>query len=612
MWQSEKTLKKVTKSLNIFTMRIKSFLKSLFVVGLLGVFTLSLTACNSKFELDQSKLSPQGIALENYLPGDAMIVMTINKQDPAQKEKLDKLGQLFPEETVKKLYEDIVKNLQLELDQVELNFEEDILGAFGDNNRILFAMNGNLETTDENKKPTPEFYVASTFQDSEKMQTLIDKLAENGAKKGELFGATTLDDKDMYLAIYKDTILITNKENLRHEALKRMQNNEESLLNNDLYKEAQKGIPQNNFGDFYINYENYFDFVSQLQEGNYPFTFRKDVKMAVAMGLYAEDDGVRMLSSVANKGGFNLRDLTFHEPYLYAGIPGKNLIMYAEVYDFKKIIDMGLNMYEWDEDTSKEMRKAELLIKKTIDLDLKEDVLSWMDKGFAMVLQRNDSIIPAISFYVDASSNPEGAKKVVDLLDTAISQIYDQMLANPDPGMDIEKMVKKEVVQVGKSDMNKFSFDFTGMSDAELLAAGLPSGIFTEPIEFYYGLTNNNYFVISTYSGLDKEFGDGFVSVGSSLNVEEGRELIKDYPYNLSYISFEEAFKYVDQIFADMEKVEGPMDEKTREAYDTVKAFLAPFKYMIAADQKMQSATFLKMEAVASEEAPSDEAPAEL
>jgi hypothetical protein len=600
--QNEKTPKKVTKSLNIFTMRIKFFVKSLFVVGLLAVFALTLTACNSKFELDQSKLSPQGIALENYLPGDAMIVMTINKQDTAQKEKLDKLGTLFPEETVKNIYEDIVKNLQLELDQVELNFEEDILGAFGENNRILFAMNGNFEKTDEDKEPVPEFFIASTFQDSEKIQTLIDKLAENGGEKGELFGATTLDNKDMYLAVYKDTILITNKQNLRHEALKKMQNNEESLLNNELYKEAQKGIPQYNFGDFYINYENYFEFINALQEEDYPFTFRKDLKMAIAMGLYAEDEGVRMLSSVASKGGFNLRNLTFHEPYLYRGIPGKNLIMYAEVYDIKKIINMSLDVYEWDEETSKEMRKAELLIKKTIGIDLKEDILSWMDKGFAMVLQRNDSMVPAISFYIDAGSNPEGAKKIINILDTAISQIYDEMLANPDPGMNIEKMIKKEVVQVGKSDMNKFSFDFSAMSDAELLAAGLPSGIFTEPIEFYYGLTNNNYFVLSTYSGLDKDFGDGFVSVGSTLEVEEGRELIKDYPYNLSYISVEETFKYVDRIFADMEKVEGPMDEKDRKAYELVKAFLAPIKYMIAADQKMQSAAYLKIEGTVSAE----------
>lgn len=582
-------------------MRIKTFLKSLFVVGLLSVFTLTLTGCN-KYELPQSKLSPQGVGLENYLPKDVMMVMTINKQDPIQKEKLDQLGALFPEETVKKIYENFVKEVQLELDQVELSFEEDILAAFGENNRILFAMNGDFEQGEEDKKPNPELYIASTFQDAEKMQALIDKLAENGAEKGELFGAATLDDKDMYLAIYKDTILITNKENLRHEALKRMNNNEESILNNDLYKEANEQLPADNFGDFYMNYENYFNFVSQLQEEDYPFTFRKDMKMAIAMGLYAEDDGVRMLSSLANQGGFNLRDLTFHEPYLYAGIPGKNLIMYAEVYDFKKIVDMSLDMYEWDEETSKEMRKAELLIKKTLDLDLKEDVLTWMDKGFAMVLQRNDSMIPAFSFYIDASSNPEGAQKVIELLDTAISQVYDEVLANPDPGMDIEKMIKKEVVQVGKSDMNKFSFDFTGMSDAELLAAGLPSGIFTEPIEFYYGLTNNNYFVISTYSGLDKDFGEGFVSVGSTMEVSEGRELIKDYPYNLSYISFEEAFKYIDQIFTDMEKIEGPMEEDGREAYELIKAFLSPVKYMIAADQKMKSASFLKMQAVASGE----------
>jgi len=257
-------------------------------------------------------------------------------------------------------------------------------------------------------------------------------------------------------------------------------------------------------------------------------------------------------------------------------------------------MEISFDLYEFDEDTSKEMRKAERLVKKTIGLDLKEDLLSFMDRGFAMVIQRNDSIMPAISFYIDATSNPEGAQKVIDILDSAIQQAYDGMIASAEPGVEVEKMVNKSVVKVGNSDMNRFSFDFSGMSDEELLAAGLPSGIFTEPIEFYYGLTTNNYFVVSTYSGLDKDFGDGFVSVGSTVEVEEGRQYIEDYPYNLSYISIEEGFNYIDQIFAAMELVEGPMDDEDREAYELVRDFLSPIQYMIGGDQELMSAGFLR------------------
>jgi hypothetical protein len=577
-------------------MRIKFFLKSLFIVGLLAAFIFSLTGCN-KYELDESKLSDQGVALENYIPKDAMIMMTLNNKNELQKQKLDKLGSYFPQESVKKMYEGILEEAQMELDKTGINFEEDVKPIFGENYRVLMAMGGNPENLREDEMP--EMYIAATVQDTEKMQALINKLAEGEAEKGEQFGATTLDNEteDSYLALYKDTILLTNKQNIRHSALKRMNNNEESILSNELYKEAIKGLPQQNFADFYINYENYFELINQLQEEDYPLKLNQDLKMAIAMGLYAEDEGVRMLSNAVNKGKINFRDFTFHEPYLFRGIPGENLIMYTEVYDIKKIIEKSLEVYEWDEETSKEMRKAELLIKKTIGLDLKEDVLTWMDKGFAMVVQRNQSMIPAISFYVDASSNPEGAQEVLDLMDTAMQQAYDAMVANAGPEVDIAKIVKKEVVEVGSSEMNRFSLDFSNLTEQELLAAGLPSGIFTEPVELYYGLTNNDYFVVSTLTGLDKVFEeDEFVSVGSNMHVESGREFIKDYPYNLSYISVDEAFEYVDQILDDMEKVEGPMDEEGRKAYEMVRDFFEPIKYMIAGDQKMQSAAFLKMQ----------------
>ncbi len=588
-------------------MRIKFFLKSLFIVGLLVALVITLAGCN-KYELDDSKLSSQGVALENYIPKDAMIMMTLNKKNELQKQKLEKLGSYFPEETVSRIYDGILEEAQMELDKIGIKYEEDIKPIFGENYRVLMAMGGNPENLKEDEMP--EIYIAAIVNDTEKMQSLIDKLAEGEAEKGEQFGATTLDNKneDSYLALYKDTIILTNKQNLRHGALKRMNNNEESILSNELYKEAIKDLPQQNFADFYINYENYFELINQLQKEDYPLKLNQELKMSVAIALYAEDEGVRMLTNTANKGKLNFRDFTFHEPYLFRGIPGEKLIMYSEIYDLKKIIEKSLEIYEWDEETSKEMRKAELLIKKTIELDLKEDVLTWMDKGFAMVVQRNESMIPAISFYVDATSNPQGAQKVLDIIDTALQQAYDAMLANAGPGVNVAKIltdvVKKEVVEVGSSEMNRFSLDFSDMTEQELLAAGLPSGIFTEPVELYYGLTNNDYFVVSTYSGLDEVFAqDEFVSVASSMEVEQGGEFIKDYPYNLSYISVEEAFKYVDRVMEDMEKVEGPMDEESRKAYEMVHDFFAPFKYMIAGDGEMQSAAFIKMNKVADADA---------
>ncbi|MFC1810507.1 DUF3352 domain-containing protein [Patescibacteria group bacterium] len=584
-------------------MRLTKTFKSLFLVGLLIVSLAILTGCDDKTQLHESDLSQEGVALENYLPKDALFAITLNLNDEDQAEKLAKLGDKFPEETRKKIFEGILEELNKELERIDATLDEDLLPILGENPRVLLGMGSNFPDLEENPDEMPEMYVALTVDDPQAMIELNDKYLpiDPELSKGSEFGEVTYDfeksaEDSMYVAHYKDTIFMSNKKNIRHEALKRIKNNEESLLNHKLYKELYEKVMKPNFATFYINYEHYFDLIAQLEGEDYPMKFKEGFHMAIFMGLQADDDGVRMISMPAFENApFDMADFPMHEPYLHNGTPGKNLIMYAEIYNLKKSLEIGMDFYEWDEDTSKELRKAELLVKKTIGIDWKEDILSWMDKGFAMVLQRNDSMIPAISFYVDASSNPEGAGEVIDLLDAALEEAYNGLLASAEPGIDVATIVRKEVVQVGKSELNKFSFDVSGMSDEELLAAGMPSGIFTEPIELYYGLTVNDYFIFSTYSGLDKDF-DNFVSVGSLIEVQEGREYVKDYPYNLSYISVEEAFKYVDQIFTAMEKVEGPMDEEALEAYGLVRDFLAPVKYMIGSDKLDQSAGFIKIE----------------
>jgi hypothetical protein len=458
----------------------------------------------------------------------------------------------------------------------------------------MLAMSGSFEA-DSNEDP--DIYLLSTVADTNKLEALFDKWIENdhNYKKDILFNEVVVDNNEdeFYIAIYKDTFILTNKKQLRHEALKRMKNNEESLLSHELFKKVYEKTKKPNLGTFYLDYENYFDLIAQLEGSEYPMKLKEDFDLAIMMGVYAMNEGMMMLGYPEYNKDL---DIPFHEPYLYNGIPGDNLVAYFESYGIKQMSEMVFeDWYEFDEETRKELRKAELLIKKTVDLDLREDVLSFMDKGVAFVWQRNKTMVPALSLYVDASSNPEGAQEVIDLIDAAMQQAHEEMLLHSPPAIDAEAIIKKEIVSIGKSDLHKLSFDFSQMSDEDLLAAGLPSGIFTEPIEIYYGLTGNNYFVISTYTGLDEKFGN-VVNVSDVNEIQKARTILKDYPYNLSYMSVEEGFKYVDQVMTDMEKVEGPMDEEAKEAYNAVREFFAPIKYMVGADKLEESAGFVKID----------------
>lgn len=572
-------------------MKVSKFLKALLLATLFGML---LTGCTSKVQLHDSDKSAEGVELENYLPKNAMLAVSINLQDEGQRNDLKAIVEKFPQEKANEIIEGILDEIQMEFDDLETNIKEDLGPIFGDSPRIMLAMSGSFALeTEEN----PDVYLLSTIADPGKLEALLDKWIENDPNytKDILFNEIVVDneDDDFYLAIYKDSFILTNKKQLRHEALKRMKNNEESLLSHEMYKKVYEKTKKPNLGTFYLDYENYFDLIAQLQGEEYPMQLKEDFDLAIMMGIYAMNEGVMMLG-VPEYG--EPLDIPFHEPYLYNGIPGDNLIAYFESYGVKQMVDMAFeDWYEFDEETSKEFRKAELLIKKTVDLDLREDVLSFMDKGVAFVWQRNQTMVPALSLYVDASSNPEGAQEVIDLIDAAMQQAYEDMLVHAPPSLDAEAIIKKEPATIGKSDLHKLSFDFSQMSDEDLLAAGLPSGIFTEPIEFYYGLTANDYFILSTYTGLDKNFGN-VVNVSDVNEIQKGRTMLKDYPYNLSYMSVEEAFKYVDQVMTDMEKVQGPMDEEASEAYNAVREFFAPIKYMIGADKLEESAAFVRVD----------------
>lgn len=557
-------------------MKVSNLIKALLLAAIFSIF---LTGCTSKLELHDSEKSQQGVELENYLPTDTVLSFSINMNDEGQKNDFNTLIANFPQENSTKFIEGLFEELEMET--------EDLFPMFGDSARAIIAMSINSENQDDD----PNIYLAATIEDQTKLETLLETW-----EKSEQFNEVIYDndDEDFYIAIYKDTVLLTNKKQLRLESLRRMKNNEESLLSNEMFKKAYEKMQKPYIASFYINYENYFEFITTLEETEvYPVKLKENFDLAILMAIYAENDGFKLISLPAYSGEFNIE---YHEPYLYNGIPGDNVIVYMESYGLKQAFEEVFEkMYEFDEDTSKELRKAELLIKKTVDLDLREDILSFMDKGFAFVLQQNNTMIPAISIYVDASSNPESAQKVIDLLDAAMQQAYDGMIAEASSNVDINRLLTKDVVEIGKSEIHKMSFDFSTMTEEELLAAGLPSGLFTEPIEIYYGLTVNNYLLISTYTGLDVDFGE-VKTIGDNTEIIAAREMFKDYPYNLSYVSVDKAFEYVDVLFESMEKVQGPMDDKTREAYELVKSFLAPIKYMIGVDKVDESLGFVKID----------------
>jgi hypothetical protein len=167
-------------------------------------------------------------------------------------------------------------------------------------------------------------------------------------------------------------------------------------------------------------------------------------------------------------------------------------------------------------------------------------------------------------------------------------QFVEDAKLNAEEGLPVDDMLKIETVDLGGADVKRLVVDFTVLPEEDLASEGIPPGVFNKPIMFYYGITGDNYLVLSTYADLADEY-DTTDTVANNKSVIEAQTYINDYPYALTYISVDEAMLYVDGFITTMEAVEGPMDDEFKEGYSKAKEYLAPIKYLVSASKKVEN-----------------------
>ena len=616
-------------------MRFSKFLFTLITLSIFSVSLLTFTGCGpEKYQLPEAEKSPQGVSLEDFIPEDAMMALSINTLDKTQREKFENLKSYFPSKDYDNLIKSALDDMNMKLSDMGLSYEKDIAPIFSNEFKGIISMSGNFPVPSKLKKTgtkgtkdpkeavvQPDVIFAFTVADTKKAEELLTKIAEKNsdAVSVKIFEYQGLDNEkeNMYIALYKDTVVMANTANKRFEAVKRARNNENSILSNENYKKAIESLPRPNLGVAYINMNRLFTEIAKADESMMPDKSIIDAMQYESFAYLAENDGLKMIVQVGmdpNNKKFNIDTFPYKDPYLYKNIPGKDLIIYAEAYGIKDIIDLELDMLLTTKEDKEDYERIKRLLKSYTDLDLEKDILSWMDKGYSVVLQRNDGIIPGISIYIDAETEPKAAKKTADLIDTAFQQLFDTVMTDGDPLL--AKILTKEIVSMGETGdkLNKLSIDFTALTEEELAEVDIPLGLFNEPIEIYYGLTKNNLFVFSTYTGLADEWGQKELTVAENPDVKESIGYLKDYPYQLSYVNIEELVKYADRFIELMEAVKGQkLPKDVAEAIAKAREYLAPIKYLVGGNQKVENIAegmmFIKME---KPEVPEEaEAPAE-
>ena len=138
-------------------MKTSKFLSTLIILSVLIISALTFTACGpAKIELTDSEKSPKGVALEDFLPEDIFMSFSLNNLDREQSAQLQTFKSYFPDD-VDEIMAGALDELALEMEEVGLDYKEDVEPLFPENFKMIVAMTG------DPKKDDPDVYFAITF-----------------------------------------------------------------------------------------------------------------------------------------------------------------------------------------------------------------------------------------------------------------------------------------------------------------------------------------------------------------------------------------------------------------------------------------------------------------
>lgn len=390
---------------------------------LLLVASLALSSCGRKADLGQHA-SDEGLMPEAFIPAEVGLFSSYSLRDEGQYEALQAIEEKLGDDG--KFTELLAAQLDEQYEAEGLTYQEDILPALGDRFRVVFGSRPSSGSE-------VEAFTVVTLADPEKMEDVFEVLADQGtveSKKLSSHDAYVSEENDIYAAIHKDLLLVAN----RPEALVEMldMKESESLWENEAFQDIMQDV-----GSDYIFFGGLFPALMG-EELELPAGFGvsniPDVIVQQSIVVRAEEKGLRFDAYMeADKEAAKESDISFdivpkEAPYLMEEVPVEGLMAYLESYGLQQTFTQA---EELGDDTSG-IEQLELLSQSYFGMDFKEEILSFMDKGFAMALHQNGTgVVPGITLFIDISSDPDSAEEFLTKIDGQLSGLqlaFDQSL----------------------------------------------------------------------------------------------------------------------------------------------------------------------------------------
>ena len=200
-------------------------------------------------------------------------------------------------------------------------------------------------------------------------------------------------------------------------------------------------------------------------------------------------------------------------------------------------------------------------------------ILEWLDKGYAMALQRSeDSLLPSLTLVVDASSDPESAEQLLEL--------GAGMLMTWADNMQMIMGLEKSWLTAGQVEMKEGSLKVLELNLAQVLSLypgekDLLEFLMMEDqvLELYYGVLDGKL-IVSTYPKFPEQYG-----VRPFSGTADYQEFLKRGVGNqsIAYYDLGEVWSMTEDYFTLLDYFGGGADALGIDK-DQIMSFLEPFK----------------------------------
>jgi hypothetical protein len=572
--------------------RVKYLTPAVLTLGVLSLFLFS--ACQQTPNVSGRFVSEKGVNIEAALPVDTFLLAKLGSRDAGQLSNLQTLNSYFPNDPLGSMVKEFNTGFKegSKLEEAGLDYDKDILPILSPKTEVIAA----IAPGEGNSMDKIKGILAMTLADEVKFDGLLNKQVEKKVFKKESYNNqeyyTQLNEsaEKAYILRLKDTAFVFTDLQSMKTGLDNLGIDKVGLAGNQAYQRAmQNYIPSIAFiyGDFakvtefLKNTGSDGDALTKALGGSRFESNGADAVESETVVITVEKEGVRFLATVLGKSGGDLKKVggAMEKSYLMHKINAKYPLIYSEAYGLRQAYDGFIKIAEKDAEMADGIKQMKEFLAAQ-DLDLEKDVLSFMDKGYAFVLEDTDSVFPALGIYLDAGSNAAGAAKVAGKIDKGLDEVWREMLVD---SPQLSMLISKETVIPDQLWKYKLNLDPL-LVDAPAEIAKKLSG---QKVELYYGMLPENIFVIALKPDLEKTYGQSPI-VFDGDEFKKALSYLKGADFGVTYLAPSQVFVYMDRVLKLVAEANGGHSMGDMTQYQQAKNYVNPIKSFVTASRGIE------------------------